>query len=109
MEEVTKIEEILLLSIWQLKDNAYGYKIRKHISKVIKKDFTYGNLYSVLNQLARRGYVQKSIGESTEKRTGKNKIYYTVTPEGLKALKATTEMRDLLWDGISKELLFRGI
>ena len=109
MNEVTKIEETLLLAIWQLKDNAYGYKIRKHISKVIKKDITYGNLYSVLNQLARRGYVQKTVGESTEKRQGKNKIYYTVTPEGLKALKATLEMRDLLWDSISRDLLFRGI
>ncbi len=26
MKDLTKIEEILLLSIWELKDNAYGLK-----------------------------------------------------------------------------------
>lgn len=109
MDELTKIEEILLISIWQLEDEAYGYRIRKHISNVIKKDFTYGNLYSVLNQLGRKGYVKKSIGEPSENRRGKNKIYYNVTPEGLKALKSAVEMHEQLWDSVSKDLMFKGL
>ena len=49
MKDLTKIEEILLLSIWELKDKAYGFKIRHHVSNIIGKDFTYGNLYSALD------------------------------------------------------------
>ena len=109
MDELTKIEEILLISIWQLKADAYGYRIRKHISKVIQKEFTFGNLYSALNQLVRKGYVKKSIGEPAENRRGKNKIYYNVTPEGLKALKSAIDMHEQLWDSVSKDLMFKEI
>lgn len=37
MKDLTKNEEILLLAIWQLKDEAYGVKIRSHISKLSVK------------------------------------------------------------------------
>ena len=97
MDDLTKIEEIVLIAIWQLKNKAYGYEIRKHISDVFKKEFSLGNLYSALYQVDKKGYVNKSIGEATERRRGKKKIYYTVTPTGLKALKTAREMHDLMW------------
>ena len=100
MKELTKIEEILLISIWRLKDKAYGVKIRQHVSRVLKKEFTYGNLYSALDQLVKKDYVFKTLGEPTPNRRGRRKIYYTISPEGLKALKAAQEMKDLLWEGI---------
>lgn len=64
MKELSKTEEILLLSIWRLEVEAYGVKIRRHISKVIKKQFTYGNLYSALKQLVEKNYVDKRLGRS---------------------------------------------
>lgn len=102
MKELTKIEEILLLAIWRLGEEAYGVLIRQYVSKVIKKDFTYGNLYSALKQLSRKRYVSKRIGESTEKRKGNKKIYYSLTDEGLEALKEAWEMNDALWAGVSR-------
>jgi PadR family transcriptional regulator PadR len=101
VKELTKIEEILMLAIWRLKDDAYGVKIRKHVSQIIGKDFTYGNLYSALHQLSKKKYVKKSLGESTADRRGRRKIYYTVSPEGLKALKSAREMNQKMWEGIS--------
>lgn len=100
MIELTKIEEILLISIWQLKDEAYGVQIRKHVSEVIKKEFTYGNLYSALNQLVKKKYVHKTPGEIVPERRGRRRIYYTVTPDGLKALRSAHEMQRSLWGQI---------
>ena len=102
MNELTKTEEILLIAIWQLKKDAYGVKIRQYVSNVIQKEFTYGNLYSALNQLVKKKYVLKTMGETIPERRGRRRIYYTVSPEGLKALKTTREMHDRLWAGISK-------
>lgn len=102
MKELTKIEEILLLSIWHLKDKAYGVKIRQHVSKVIKKDFTYGNLYSALNQLVLKNYVEKRPGETVPERRGRRRIYYTVTSEGSQALKDAQEMNESLWANVPK-------
>ena len=101
MKELTKIEEILLLAIWRLKDDAYGVKIRKYVSQILGKDFTYGNLYSALNQLSQKKYVNKTLGEPTPDRRGRRKIYYTVSPEGVNALKSAREMNAKMWEGIS--------
>jgi len=101
MSDLTKIEEILLLAIWRLKSDAYGVKIRKYVSGVIKKDFSYGNLYSALGQLTRKKYVQKTMGLPTPNRRGRSKIYYTVMPLGIEALKNAHEMNVVLWAGIN--------
>ncbi len=101
MKDLTRIEEILLLSIWRLEDEAYGFKIRRHVSGIIGKDFTYGNLYSALNQLTKKKYVYKRPGETTPARRGRIRMYYTLSPEGLKALKSAHEMNLKLWADVS--------
>ena len=105
MKELTRIEEILLLSIWRLEDEAYGVKIRHHVSKIFGKEFTYGNLYSALNQLTKKKYVTKIVGESTPERRGRRRIYYELSSLGLHALKNAYEMKERLWAGVS-ELAF---
>lgn len=101
MIELTKVEEIVLIAIWQLGDEAYGYKIRKYIGQYFRKEFSYGHLYSILYQLDNKGLVEKSTGESTERRQGKEKMYYHLTKAGLLALKAARQMNGLVWRGIS--------
>jgi hypothetical protein len=59
MRELTKIEEILLWAIAELEDDAYGVRIRQHISLTLGLDYTYGNLYSALGRLDQKGYVIK--------------------------------------------------
>lgn len=101
MRYLTKSEEILLLAIWKLKDNAYGVKIRKQVMEVTKENMTYGTLYSSLDQLAKKEYVYKSIGDPTPERGGRRKIFYSVTPKGLEALKNAKELTKVLWGDIS--------
>lgn len=102
MKELTKTEEILLLSIWRLEDKAYGVKIRRHVSKVIKKQFTYGNLYSALKQLVEKNYVTKRPGEAVPQRRGRRRFYYTLTSEGLEALNEARELNESLWANIPR-------
>jgi DNA-binding PadR family transcriptional regulator len=101
MKELTKIEEILLLAIWRLKEDAYGVKIRQFVSQITGKEFTYGNLYSALSQLAKKKHVKKKLGEPTSDRRGRQKIYYTVSATGLKALKAARELNQKMWEEIA--------
>ena len=102
MKDLTKIEEILLIIIWRLKDEAYGVKIRQHVSTLIGKEFTYGNLYSALSQLTHKNYVIKREGETIPERRGRPRIAYEIAPLGFSALKETQEMNETLWSGISK-------
>lgn len=99
MKELTKIEEILLVAVWRLKDQAYGVRIRQHVSGVLGVDFTYGNLYSALHQLAAKKFIRPSTGLPAPVRKGRPRVFYTITPEGRKALQNAREMNVRLWLG----------
>ena len=50
MKELTKFEEIILVTIFKIKEHAYGVRIRQHICENLDREITYGNLYSALDQ-----------------------------------------------------------
>ena len=101
MKYLTKSEEILLLAIWRLKDNAYGVSIRKQVLEITGEEMTYGTLYSSLDQLVKKGYVHKEIGEPTPERGGRRKIFYSILPKGYEALRQAQELTRTLWGDIS--------
>ncbi len=100
MNEITVLEEIVLTTIFRLKDEAYGVSIRQKVSEVTKKNIIYGTLYNALDQLLRKDYVQKRLGKPTPQRGGRGKIYYTLTEKGLKALQNARDLHQKIWEGI---------
>lgn len=98
MKDLTLTEEIFLLAVWKLKENAYGVTIRKHVSQETGRIYPYGTLYSALDKLARKGYLTKSTGNPTPERGGRRKFYYHITREGKNALKTAMELKRRLWD-----------
>lgn len=100
MKELTLAEGILLTAIWKLKDNAYGVTIRKKVAGVTKKNVIYGTLYNSLDQLLRKGYVTKTRSKPVAERGGRSKMFYTLTPSGIKALQNARELQKRIWDGI---------
>jgi len=101
MSILTLNEEMLLLAIWRLKDNAYGVTIREVVAKTTGKHVVYGTLYNSLDKLAKKGYVTTARGEPTPERGGRSKVFYTLTPFGIDALKNTRELHKTMWDGIT--------
>ena len=49
MRDLSKAEEIFLLTIWRLKDNAYGVSIRDKIIELTGKKYTYGKTSRTLS------------------------------------------------------------
>jgi len=87
MQELSKAEEIVLLAIWRVGQNAYGVTVRQQIERDSGKDYTYGTLYGLLRQLAFKGFIRKRLGDPTPKKGGRRKTYFDLTPEGKQALK----------------------
>jgi DNA-binding PadR family transcriptional regulator len=100
MNELSKAEEIFLISIFRLKDNAYGVSICERIRELTGKIYTYGTLYKILDQIVRRGYVSKHEGEPTKERGGRRKMFYRLTSEGIEALKKSYSVQLQLWEGV---------
>ena len=101
MKLLSRIEEIVLLSIWRLKDNAYGVTIRQEVTRVTGKNWFLGAIYGPLGRLHKNGYVISIKGEPTPERGGRRKIFYRITPEGRSALAEIQRINSVLWDGIT--------
>ena len=106
--KLTITEQILLLTIWRLNDEAYGFNIREQVCEYTKKEVAFGTLYNNLDQLIRKGLAVSYKGEPTAVRGGKRKTYYRITDQGMDALQAARELQSKLWDGIPDVAFLRG-
>jgi len=99
MKFLTLNEQILLLTIWKLGDNAYPVSIRDEVIKITKKNVVYGTLYNSLDYIVKKGYVKTRRGEPTSERGGKSKIYFSLTDDGISALQHSKKLYETLWQG----------
>ena len=102
MKNLTLYESIILLAILRLKDNAYGVTIREMIESIAQRSLSYGTLYSYLDQIHRKGYVNKSIGKPSSERGGRRKIFYKLTLDGEEALKSAYKLQKVIWAEMPK-------
>ena len=109
MKELTKAEELVLLAIWKMRDNAYGVALKRKIKEETGKDIPYGTLYFLLDQLRVKEYVYKIAGEPTPERGGRSKTFYQITPEGKDALKEAMEMYRKVWGNMDNLTFESGV
>lgn len=86
-------DEILLLTILALKENAYGATIMQHLSDVTGREWSIGAIYDPLYRLEKTGYVHSFLTPPTPERGGKSKRVYSVSKRGLEALRQHQEIR----------------
>jgi len=101
MNTLTKNEEIVLLSILRLEENAYGVSIKHQIRELTGDDWNYGLLYATLDQLAKKGLLLKKEGKPMPERGGRRKIYYTISRGGHRALAEAYQLNAALWNGVT--------
>ena len=102
MKEISKAEEMVLLAIWRLRDEAYGVSVRRQIRTDTGKDYTYGTLYGLLRQMDHKGYIKKIKGEPLPKKGGRSKAYFKITSSGVKALKDAVALHRRMWKDINE-------
>ena len=95
-------EQIFLIAIWRLKDEAYGVRIRDKIAEMTGRTFTFGTLYNTLDHLAKKGYVTSRAVQILNQTGGNKRVYYTISKAGLKALSEARELQKTIWKGIKK-------
>ena len=108
MNLLSRTEELLLLSVWKLQGDAYGLAVRRHLSKLLGKEMSVGAVYVPLERLAKRGYLKTWESAPTEKRGGRRKRFYKLTPKGLSALNAVKQLHEHAWTGLPN-LAFGGL
>jgi len=94
MKFLSRPEEIILLSVLKLKEDAYCVPIRKKASEISGKQWSFGAVYVPLHRLEKKGLVKSSFDDPTPVRGGRSRRIYTVTPAGKKALAETMELQE---------------
>jgi PadR family transcriptional regulator len=106
-EHLGELEQIVLLAVLRLGDEAYGVPIRLEIERRTGRSLTVGALYRTLDRLEAKGYVTSWFGDPTPERGGRSKRYFRVRPVGLRTLRASRDALAAMWDGVER-LVTRG-
>lgn len=106
-EHLGEFEQIVLLAIVRLGDEAYGVTIRLEIEQRTGRALTVGALYRTLDRLEDKRYVSSAFSDPTPERGGRSKRYFKVTPRGLRTLRESQQALAAMWEGLDA-LVLRG-
>ncbi|MEO5979606.1 MAG: helix-turn-helix transcriptional regulator [Chryseolinea sp.] len=100
-----EFEEVVLLAVGILGEDAYGVAIRKEIEKQTKRSINIGAVHTALHRLEEKGCLKSEFGEATLVRGGKRKRNFTITAYGLKTLKKALDLRNNMWSQCSNVVI----
>ncbi len=99
-----QFEQMVLLSLLQLGDEAHAISIRRHLAERANHRVTRGALYRTLDRLEAKGYVEWETDEPTPERGGYARRRFHVTQNGIAALRASQRAIDALTRGVEAVL-----
>ena len=99
-QHLGEFEELILLAIAHLGENAYGITIQETLDEEAGRAASVGAIYAALRRLEQKGYVESWVGGATEERGGRRKRLYRVTATGVAAVAEARRVREALWQGI---------
>ncbi|MFY0688250.1 MAG: PadR family transcriptional regulator [Cyclobacteriaceae bacterium] len=96
-EHLGELEELILLLILLLKDEAYGLAIRNALKSEARRNVTIGAVHGTVNRLEKKGFIESTLGGATEVRGGRRKRIFNVTASGQSVLKKSQDVKVGLW------------
>lgn len=93
-----EFEEIILLLVGILEEQAYSLRIAEEFESQTGKSVSIGATHSTLDRLSKKGFLTSEMGKPTTLRGGRRKRIYTISASGQKALIASKELRTSLWN-----------
>lgn len=96
-----QFEQLILLAILRLRDDAYGVTIRSELADRAGRTVAPGALYTALDRLETKGLITSRMSDPTPQRGGRAKRHVTVTAAGVEALTRAFQAYERLLDGLS--------
>jgi PadR family transcriptional regulator PadR len=96
-----ELEQLMLLAILRLRDNAYGVTIRAELAERAGRTVAPGALYTALERLETKGLISSRMSDPTPQRGGRAKRHVTITTAGMDALTRALNAYERLLDGLN--------
>jgi DNA-binding PadR family transcriptional regulator len=100
-----EFEEIVLLTIAILGDDAYGIRIMEEIKEQTGRALSISAIHATLQRLEDKGFVHSFMGGATAERGGRRKRFFTVNKAGSHILHEIRQQRQQLWQRVPDGVL----
>ncbi|MEQ8812845.1 MAG: helix-turn-helix transcriptional regulator [Imperialibacter sp.] len=88
-----EFEELVLLTVGVLYDDAYAVAITKEVEKQSDRSVNVSAVHKSVYRLEKKGMLDSRLGDPESKRGGKRKRLFNITPYGKKALDESMDLR----------------
>jgi PadR family transcriptional regulator PadR len=99
-----EFEQIVLLALVRLRQNAYGVTVRREIEHRTGRSLSISAVYTALDRMEQKGLVSSHVGEPTAERGGRRRRYFELLPAGERALASSYRRFKGMIAGLEKEL-----
>ncbi|HNP96747.1 MAG TPA: helix-turn-helix transcriptional regulator [Cyclobacteriaceae bacterium] len=96
-KSIGEFEELILLAVCILGENAYGISVKEEVEKHSGRSVLLGAVHITLYRLQDKGLLKSKLGGQSEKRGDRRKRLFSVTEIGMRQLKASQEVRQQMW------------
>ena len=100
-----EFEELVLLAVGILFDDAYGLSVVDHLEKQTGRPIMISSVHKALVRLEDKGFLKSKTGGATQMRGGRDKRLYTLTHAGVGALRQSRELRNDMWRQVPRIVL----
>jgi len=87
-----ELEQLVLLAVVELGEDAYGAAVGRAIEARTGRDISAGAIYTALDRLEGRGFVSSFTGSPTAERGGRRRKHYRMEPDGARALSRSLDV-----------------
>lgn len=101
-QSIGEFEELVLLMVAALHDEAYGVAILENLESKLDKKVNISAIHVALKRLENKGFAQSRYGGITQERGGRRKKYYVITVTGKKVLDSRYLLRTSIYEQIPK-------
>jgi DNA-binding PadR family transcriptional regulator len=98
-----EFEQLLLLAVLRLGEEAYGVTVRREIERRTGRSVSLGAIYPTMDRLEEKGLLTSCMGEPTGERGGRSRRYFTVLPAGVEALHRARATFLAMWEGLEPD------
>jgi DNA-binding PadR family transcriptional regulator len=95
-----EFEELVLLMVAALHDEAYGVAILENLEDKLEKKFNISAIHVALKRLEDKGFTRSRFGGITTDRGGRRKKFYIITALGKRVLDQQYALRTRIYKQI---------
>ncbi len=99
-----EFEQLVLLALVRLRDNAYGATVHEEVQKRTHRPISISAVYTTLDRLEEKGLVESQMGDPTPRRGGRRKKFFSLRPQGAEALSHSYRIFREMTRGLERQL-----